>query len=787
MSNSEQPEVRGPVANSIYALNGKSLRIDFWRPTLYFFILTLLFFREPLLFPLHFHIPYDLDGYHYPLSHFIAWSLRTFHQFPWWNPFSYMGQPFFGNTQAAMFYPPTLLAVFLGNTLLGGLPYYLLELQLALHVLIAGLGAYVLIRSFRTGLWPALAGGTIYSLGAFFASHTQHLGVISAAAWLPWFLAALARLVTRRDLKSSAFAGLSLALMIFSGFPAGYLPAFIFGPLLYFFWMWQRHPTFELKYHARALALLLTAVFLGMLTSAVSWLPAYQISKQSAATLRPMAQATDGIPLEAATSFFWPNLFGQLGSNSRIAGNPTFLHLYQGIPALLLLFGAARWLVSSRVAQPFLAAWLLALFWMFGTTYFVSEIIYLLFPYFARRGIYPQYVLADFCLCTAVLAALSLDAYEKGEREKLFSHKPLAWAALLCLVLALLMAAFGSFTTQAASSAAASATLLWVALALAACGWLASQTARPALARTQLCLILSLLIAIDLIVVGSSTRLNTTPSRRGDPPPAAKFLRERLGTNSLYRADTTGVSDQWQTAILEWQIPSANGMDPLLLLKTQAYREPFSRVNGRQFSLISVQTPLLDLAGIRYIVTRADHLGDFQCVYHGEVNVFENPRALPRFFLVGAAVPASDASAAVRLIDSGQVNPARVVVVGASDMRFFAGRSVPANTSELGNINLLLYSPNQLLLRVETSRPAVLVAAETFWKDWRATVDGTPQPIAEADGIFRAVALPPGVHQVRMFIVPVILYIGGALSVSGILIILLLCFTSISQAAVNPD
>ena len=783
MSNSQQPEVLDQFAESVSVLNGKSLRIDFWKSTLYFFVLTLLFFREPLLFPLHFHIPYDLDGYHYPLSNFIAWSLRTFHQFPWWNPFSYMGQPFFGNTQAAMFYPPTLLAIFLGNIFLGGLPYYLLELQLALHVLIAGLGAYVLIRSLRTGLWPALAGGTIYSLGAFFASHTQHLGVISAAAWLPWFLAALARLESRRDLKSSAVAGLFLALMIFPGFPAGYLPAFVFGPLLYLFWMWQRHPFFEVKHHTRPLALLMTAVLLGMLTSAVSWLPAYQISQQSAATLRPTAQATDGIPLEAATSFFWPNLFGQLGSHSRISGNPTFLHLYQGIPAILLLLGGARRLVRSRTAQPFLAAWFLALFWMFGTTFVVSEVMYLLFPYFARRGIYPQYVLAEFCLCTAVLAALSLNAYEKGEREQPFRHKPLSGAALLCLVVALLMAAIGSFTTQSASSAAASATLFWIALALAACGLLASQqTARSGLARTRVCLILSLLIAIDLIIVGSSTHLNTAPLRRGDPPAAAKFLREQLGTNPVYRADTTGVSDEWQTAILEWQIPSANGMDPLLLLKTQAYREPFSTVSGRQFRLTSVETPLLDLAGIRYIVTRADHLGHFPRVYHGEVNVFENPRALPRFFLVGAAVQASNASAAVHLIDSGQVNPARVVVVGTADLQFFASRSVPASTSELGNVDLLLYSPNQLLFRVETSRPAVLVAAETFWKDWRPTVDGNPQPIAEADGLFRAVALPAGVHQVSMFIVPTILYVGGALSISGILISLILCFTSISKA-----
>ena len=114
-------------------------------------------------------------------------------------------------------------------------------------------------------------------------------------------------------------------------------------------------------------------------------------------------------------------------------------------------------------------------------------------------------------------------------------------------------------------------------------------------------------------------------------------------------------------------MPSANGMDPLLLLDTLTYRAPFSSVSGRQFSITSFQSPLLDLAGIRYIVTPQKEIAGATLVYRGDANVFENPRAFPRFFLVGSVAPAPDVPTAVRLIQRREVDPARVAVVASAD------------------------------------------------------------------------------------------------------------------------
>jgi uncharacterized membrane protein YfhO len=62
------------------------------------------------------------------------------------------------------------------------------------------------------------------------------------------------------------------------------------------------------------------------------------------------------------------------------------------------------------------------------------------------------------------------------------------------------------------------------------------------------------------------------------------------------------------------------------------------------------------------------------------------------------------------------------------------------------------------------------VITETYWPDWKASVDGQPQPLVRADGLFRAVPVPAGSHEVRMKIVPSLLYAGAALSLGGLLL-----------------
>ncbi len=746
----------------------------FWA-VVYCCLSAAVFFRGPLFFPRQWVIPYDIAGYHYPLSSLISWSLREFHQIPWWNPFSYMGQPFGGNLSAAIFYPPTLITVFLGNVLFGGLPYLLFETQLVAHVALAGVGTYILLRALRAERWSALTAATVYELGAFFASQTQHIGAMSSAAWLPWFIAALLRVERNRDLRSAALASLPFALLILPGFPAQYLPILFFGPLLFCIWMWQRNPALQWSSHRRGIMMLMVTMILGFLLSAASWVPGMKLAHSSAATQRPAMQGMYGMPFEAITSFVWPNLFNQLHGLAWLQMNRSFLHLYQSIPALLLVLSALPWLLRSRRAQPFLAMGVIAFLWMFGKSTFVASLFYLLYPRFIRKALYSEYLLAYFCLSFAVLAGLALQAFLDGERELPYPSK-VCWrsslaAALISLVVFIagpVGSASSNFQVQAT---AAASYLVWVALVCAAAGLLlywweySSRTVR----RDHLAAAICALIFLDLVTIGSQTDLNTAEETRTDPP-AISFLKKELGASN-YRVDVTGITGEWQTRVPEWRLPSANGMDPLLLLDTERYRNPFSTVAGRVFTLTDPGSPLLDLAGVRYIVTppQQDHLKGAALIYHNYVNVFENPRAMPRFFLVGAVHSAAEADA-LQAIQSRAVDVSQVALVAPEDEKLFLGLSEPAAMTRLGDTQLVKYSPNELRLRVSALRASLLVVTDTFWPEWHATIDGSPTALARVDGLFRGIRIPGGVHEVRMFIRPDSVYLGAGLSSVGLLL-----------------
>ncbi len=65
-----------------------------------------------------------------------------------------------------------------------------------------------------------------------------------------------------------------------------------------------------------------------------------------------------------------------------------------------------------------------------------------------------------------------------------------------------------------------------------------------------------------------------------------------------------------------------------------------------------------------------------------------------------------------------------------------------------GQLQFVEDTPTRVAVQATATAPAVLVLRDTLAQGWTATVDGQTQPIVRADGLFRAVAIPAGQHQV---------------------------------------
>src|SRR5207244_8792251 len=123
----------------------------------------------------------------------------------------FSGFPFLADVQVGAWYPlnwPFFLA---------GITPSSISVELLLHSLIASAGAYALgIRLFEKPL-PALAAAMFYGLSGWFATHSQHVGMFQAAAWLPWLVLLLDNLGQRLSLPRLALASLLGAALALPG------------------------------------------------------------------------------------------------------------------------------------------------------------------------------------------------------------------------------------------------------------------------------------------------------------------------------------------------------------------------------------------------------------------------------------------------------------------------------------------------------------------------------------------------------------------------------------------
>jgi len=122
------------------------------------------------------------------------------------------------------------------------------------------------------------------------------------------------------------------------------------------------------------------------------------------------------------------------------------------------------------------------------------------------------------------------------------------------------------------------------------------------------------------------------------------------------------------------------------------------------------------------------------------------------------AVSAASAGEALAAARGGEGEPGPVSLEGISVEA--SGEGGPPE----GEAEIRLEEETALTQRwtVATARTGWLVVKDLYWPGWRATVDGRAVPIRAADGLFRAVAVPAGSHEVRFFFRPVS-FLTGAL------------------------
>jgi hypothetical protein len=130
--------------------------------------------------------------------------------------------------------------------------------------------------------------------------------------------------------------------------------------------------------------------------------------------------------------------------------------------------------------------------------------------------------------------------------------------------------------------------------------------------------------------------------------------------------------------------------------------------------------------------------------------VIELTRAMPLAYVVPSAEVEHvrrREDALLRVIERA---PAPLAIVEDGDGSELAPRGAPV----LRAARVVSYGTDALTLEASTDTDATLVVNETWYPGWRAYVDGEETPVVRANGLVRALALPPGEHEVELRFLP---------------------------------
>lgn len=129
------------------------------------------------------------------------------------------GQPFMASPKSAVFYPTTWLYLFL--------PFWAaFKLHFFLHVVITWLGIYFLSRSYELGQKASFLGASLFIFSGVYLSSFEFYNHIAAMAWMPWILFLL------RQAKFSSLKGLILTSSLWTLLILAGAPEFIFITLI---------------------------------------------------------------------------------------------------------------------------------------------------------------------------------------------------------------------------------------------------------------------------------------------------------------------------------------------------------------------------------------------------------------------------------------------------------------------------------------------------------------------------------------------------------------------------
>lgn len=690
-------------------------------------------------------LPWDAIYQFYPTVYFNAHSLRA-GLAPWWNPFIYGGFAQLGDPQGMLF-SPLLMAWMLVPSDPGAVWF---SWGVLLHMLMGGAAMLGVLRRHGANDLGTLLGAIVYMAGGVAASRLEHVPIVIAYAYVPVVLLALRRLLERPGIGRGCLLGLAAGAMVTQLTQVTYLFVLVvvaYAVVAAATEVRSMAGRERVRTAAGLGAALVPALLLGLPQLVFSW-ATLQLSNRAEMALA----LADGSSLDPRAFLFFinPNAYGGFTDFTHAVIDPVQSFLYIGVvPALALvgLFRAWKRPRRRRGIVCFTALALLAIVYMLGTRTPVYGWLYTWLPGLThfRRPSDAAYVL-NFALAFLTAAGAT--------QLNLRSGRELAWLAALALLWLVILGLGSRFAPHGAPGIAVIVGILVL--------W---KLRRPGSAWRAALWLVVLLVA-DYRSYNFNGRFNASynDARHYRRDPAALYLANTLRDHERISVEQTSAA--WDNMGMLLGIRSTQGYNPLRDALYETWYQPRENINVASATAPYNARPdarLDDLLGVRYLAV--GH-GDTPATYvpppdytkvasFPYMDLWRNDGAYTRFlrpvdvrWMEVGETPAIAAFNQTDFAESVWLTPR-----DEEDRALARARATTCGGRVEAEVVGTTYS--RVDVHVHSPQGGWLVAGDVDHPGWSAELDGTPVPIHRANGMFRAVCVPAGDHQLTFAFDPV--------------------------------
>lgn len=661
----------------------------------------------------------DLMISHYPNALYLQRSLVENHAVPLWSPTILSGYPFAADPLSGLYYLPGWLVMLFPLS-------FGFDLVIVLHLIWAGVGLYLFLRSEGLEEFPALFGALIFEAMPKLFAHVGagHITLLYAVPWTPWLFLAESRSRQGRGIFRLSAPGIVLGIIILADIRwAAYAGLAWIG-----YGLWESKDKGDVRFKVVGETILRVAAngVMACILACPLLLPLAEFSQLSTRVNMQVGEnLIESLHPAQLLGLIYPYIQG-----------PAEWALYPGALVLVMFFMA----LSSREMRRNSGFWIgvvaITLLFSLGSYFPLVSWIFRL-PGLSMLRVPPRILFLTGMAFAVVAAQVFSQVLARGETLNTNRIRKI-YPKLILLTLGLFAVLFGAAVALLVNQGRVRVQFGWGAVFLTVSALTFGLAASQKISRRWSVVVFFVLIMVDL---------NSVNTFNLEFRPAYEVLNDRadvalslaaISDGNPYRVYSPSYSIPQQVSA-RYRLEMADGVDPLILASYQDYMTDATGVLSQGYSVTLPpftddpstsnqkaipDAHLLGLLNVKYVVSdfNLPDSGLNLIGQKGAVWIFENPKALPRAW--------------VQPVDAD---------VGESVL------SVPE----------IYLKPNEI--RLKASGPGLLVLSENLYPGWKVKVDGNDGEIEPVASLLRGVRLDAGGHVVVFTFAPRPVIVGTIL------------------------